>query len=142
MRSRRSKLSSLLSNVRAVTSSIVSPALVRIASSLLRARLSPVSGSPVLAKRMPFANMTDAKENISHAITHGRLKDSGFNTPETKDFPSEIDNVSDKKFFDRVPRSRGAYETCGNRRVISFFLIRQQGGGGNGNHPVESAYGG
>jgi len=74
--------------------------------------------------------MTDANENIPHAITHGGLKDSGFSAPKTKDFPSEIDNVSDKKFFDRVPRSRGAYDTCGGssrNRLASLPAARGRG---------------
>jgi hypothetical protein len=135
IRSSRSKLSSFCSNVCAVTSSFVSPALMRMPLTFFRA-LS--SGRPPLTKRVPFEiRMTDTSQNLLHARRWWSSLGSCLDPPKPTDFPSQVDDIADKKFFDRVPRARGADDTFGRRGVIRLFLTGQQRRRRNSNDTVE-----
>ena len=57
--------------------------------------------------------------------------------PKAKNFPSEIDDVTDKKFLNRILRLCGSYDPHCNLSVVGLFLAGQQRRRGDSNNTVD-----
>jgi hypothetical protein len=120
IRSIRSKTSMLASNVFAVASSIVRPALATIASTFLRALISL---HPPLSKDVPFGIiMADRIQHLIYTTSHGTFPYSGLDAPKAKDFPSAVDDITEGKFFKCIPRPRRNHDASCDLGVVGFSL--------------------
>ena len=69
---------------------------------------------------------------------HRRVQYSCFDAAQTKDFPSEVDNVAGQKFLDCVPRSCASNDPGSEAGVLTFVFARHQRRGGDAEDPLEN----
>jgi hypothetical protein len=54
------------------------------------------------------------------------LRIPAFRRPKAKNFPNEIDDITDKEFLNRIPRLCDFGDPHCHVSVVSLFLTRQQ----------------
>jgi hypothetical protein len=98
-----------------------------------------VSRRPLLTNEAVFEiGMANNLKSFVHSSAHGGFKDSGLDGPKAMDFPSQIDDVANEKFFDCIPRPGDADDAAGGRGVVSFLLAWEERRVGNRDHSVEN----